>query len=188
MLAPPVPAHCKTSAWMWKLSSVSLHAWQVVLCWWGGSILHCSSIQRRCRWNEAEGITAVLQGGSWLSKQVSFWSSGWLTSLRWEATFCPQQLWLVLSVCHIPLHQCCDLVYFCRLGCCCLGVGLRHWLHLPLELHSAECSSVACLFQRGLFYSIKLSVLYHVMLIVILLPAQSVISSFCRCTVCTLSF
>lgn len=33
----------------------------------------------RCRWDEAEGITAVLQGGSWLSKQVGFWSSGWLT-------------------------------------------------------------------------------------------------------------
>lgn len=27
----------------------------------------------RCRWDKAEGITAVLQGGSWLSKQVGFW-------------------------------------------------------------------------------------------------------------------
>jgi len=117
----------------------------------------------RCRWDEAEGITAVLQGGSWLSSRLV---SGPLAGLLihfplWGGRLLflsSEILWIVLSVCHFPLHQHCDFVFFCRLVCCCLGVGLRHWLHLPMELHSGECSSVACASSREACFTLLSSV------------------------------
>lgn len=97
VLAAAIPAHCKPQheCESCPLSSVSLHAWQVVLCWWGGSIILCSSTQR------GAGETR-LKAPQLCCREAADFLAGWFLAL-WLAylstfpsevggySFCPQK-------------------------------------------------------------------------------------------------
>lgn len=177
VLAAAVPARCKPQheCESCPLSSVSLHAWQVVLCWWGGSIILCSSTQR------GAGETR-LKAPQLCCREAADFLAGWflalwltypLSPLRWEATLSVLRNPLDCTV-SVPFSTSSALWSRFLLSSCVLlsggwtealiafAFGIAFWWMQFCSLH---------LFQGGLFHSIKLSVLHHVVL-VILLPAQ----------------
>lgn len=161
-------------------------------CWWGGSILVCSSTprgvgERRVRANHSSDRQVTFQAGQVLTHllaQSPLWGGRPLSPLNGSDLCCP--------VCHVLLLRRCSLGFFCLLSCHCLS-GLGHCICIWSSMLDIECICwifSLCLFRRlqgSLLHSIKLGVHCHVMLM-LLFPGKSVISVFCRYIINALSF
>lgn len=137
-------------------------------------------------------------GGGWgscSSKQGSSWLVYWLSYFFQVGghSFCPWQLWCVLSVRHVPFLWCWSLFLFCLLVHRCLNAGLRHYIHLWNHILDTNCIQQVLffslwLFWRGLLHFISLSVHCHVMMMAIPLGVRGVISACCTCIAYPVSF
>ena len=174
-----------SSAWtsMLELSSLHLHAWQVMLV--GRQHPHLLLYPEICVREGWRETSAVWQAGDFPSRAGLDLLVGSVTPLGWEAALSPlDSSDLCCLICHVLLLHCCGLALFCLLFCHCLR-GPGRCICIWSRMLDMECirwifSLRPC--QGGLLRSIEPGVRCHVTLM-LPLPGESVSSVFCRCIV-----